>query len=661
MKGDFSRDTFDPKNHFARVLMQQGRVQTDADWNEQGAQVEYRFETEGTDVIGACGAPIHNAGFAITSDGKTLFISAGRMYVDGILVENETDALDYSKQPPLRNPPDIKTLLQKAQVATGLVYLDVWQRHVTALDAPQIREVALGGPDTTTRAQVVWQVKVLPVKSGGGDPAECEKLQAERASLAQTLQNLIQQGASPDEIQKLKDEIAALDKRIAVLCGDISCETQFAEWDVLTATPTGLLNARTSPLQPTDDKCQIPPSAGYTRLENQLYRVEIHHGGNFPTEPVTFKWSRDNGTVVTLIEKISGQQVTVRDVGPDDVLGFANGQFVEVIDDVLEWNGQPGQLIQITDVNTATRVITLASAPTLAFDATRHPKLRRWDSAGDVKIDATWQALEGGVQVQFAKGTYATGDYWLIPGRTVTGDIEWPRDPTNAPIPHPRRGIIHHYCRLALVSIANEQLAVTADCRKLFPPLTELPTGQAPPPVQAFHVAAISWRNDDLLDAQMLIKAGLEIKFDAPPNTRALNGGAFIVTIEPVNRNQAVAGGAPLRDVFVLDGTTEANPAEPTTVVWHINPALEKFLIQSQDSVPGQEPRVRVRLMGHKLWSRAGNQILYLDGQVFGQPGVRLDNQTPRTELIFKSGNGDKASDFESWFYLGATSAPPPL
>ena len=35
MKGDFSRDTFDPAKQFTRVLMQQGRVQLDADWNEQ--------------------------------------------------------------------------------------------------------------------------------------------------------------------------------------------------------------------------------------------------------------------------------------------------------------------------------------------------------------------------------------------------------------------------------------------------------------------------------------------------------------------------------------------------------------------------------------------------------------------------------------------------
>ena len=40
----------------------------------------------------------------------------------------------------------------------------------------------------------------------------------------------------------------------------------------------------------------------------------------------TFKWSRDNGTVVTAVEKISGKDVIVHDLGPDDVLGFADGQ-----------------------------------------------------------------------------------------------------------------------------------------------------------------------------------------------------------------------------------------------------------------------------------------------------------------------------------------------
>ena len=35
MKADLTRNTFHPFRHFTQVLMQQGRVQLDADWNEQ--------------------------------------------------------------------------------------------------------------------------------------------------------------------------------------------------------------------------------------------------------------------------------------------------------------------------------------------------------------------------------------------------------------------------------------------------------------------------------------------------------------------------------------------------------------------------------------------------------------------------------------------------
>ena len=41
-----------------------------------------------------------------------------------------------------------------------MVYLDVWERHITALEDDDIREKALGGPDTATRTKVVWQVKI---------------------------------------------------------------------------------------------------------------------------------------------------------------------------------------------------------------------------------------------------------------------------------------------------------------------------------------------------------------------------------------------------------------------------------------------------------------------------------------------------------------------
>src|SRR5579859_5774265 len=78
MKGDFSRTTFHAPKHFRAVLMQQGRVQVDADWNEQQAIVQHRTETEAVDVIGHCGAPTDAAGFRISTDGTTLTIGPGR-------------------------------------------------------------------------------------------------------------------------------------------------------------------------------------------------------------------------------------------------------------------------------------------------------------------------------------------------------------------------------------------------------------------------------------------------------------------------------------------------------------------------------------------------------------------------------------------------------
>ena len=240
MKGDFSRNTFNPKKHYRSVLKQQGRVDVDADWNEQQAIHTRRIENEATDVIGGCGAPLHDAGFHIvasvselTPDEKNLagnqnppalqpgdfLISAGRYYADGILCENEL-IVPFTQQPDL---PDAQPIQQSGLY---LVYLDVWLRHLTALDDPLIREKALGGPDTATRAKTTCQVKVLPLKTSNVVPA---------------------------------------------------CDTDFPEWKAPPiAASTGMLNARTHPTDPEEQACLLPPSAGYQRLENQLYRVEIH-------------------------------------------------------------------------------------------------------------------------------------------------------------------------------------------------------------------------------------------------------------------------------------------------------------------------------------------------------------------------------------------------
>jgi hypothetical protein len=596
MKGDFSRDSFDPTKHYSNVLMQQGRVQLDADWNEQQRIHRHRAETESKDVVGRNGAPLRDAGFQITvQSGNRLAIGKGRYYVDGLLCENEVD-IAYAAQPDLPNASDVVGLLTGAATTFGVVYLDVWRRHVTAFDDPLIREVALGGPDTTTRVKTVWQVKVLPVRA----PAT----------------------------------------------GIVSCGDTLSEWDDLIKSSTGTLSARSQPAQSATTPCLLPPMTGYRRLENQLYRVEIHKAGALGA--ATFKWSRDNGAVVTALEAVNGRDLTVHDLGRDDVLGFSGGQWIEIVDDGQELRGQPGQLVQIDAVNPATRVITLRSAPP-SIDPARRTKVRRWDSVGElaVAVPATnngWIALEDGVEVKFESGTYATGDYWTIPARTATGNVEWPFT-----APRPPAGIIHHFSRLAILTLAGNALSAQ-DCRRIFSPLAEA----AP----ALHVTGINWINDDVLPQGLdqLNRNGLQIFLDGVPvqPPPASVAAVLVVTMEaPVlvsaNPSDPIAR---TQGSVILNGDI-AFPS-PNTLQW--KPAQGGAELTQLARLFGNQliPRVRLRvsLKGSAVWRDQGAQRLYLDGQALGQPGFRADGVTPRIDLLLPSGGNERASNFESWFYL---------
>jgi hypothetical protein len=85
-----------------------------------------------------------------------------------------------------------------------------------------------------------------------------------------------------------------------------------------------------------------------------------------------------------------------------------------------------------------------------------------------------WIELEDGIQVQFlAGGEYRTGDYWLIPARVATGNIEWPSelDPAGNVVPAltPPRGIEHHYAPLGFVEWDGEDV-ILQTCRCEFAP-----------------------------------------------------------------------------------------------------------------------------------------------------------------------------------------------
>ena len=59
--------------------------------------------------------------------------------------------------------------------------------------------------------------------------------------------------------------------------------------------------------------------------------------------------------------------------------------------------------------------------------------------------------------MRFEPGVYRTGDYWLIPARTATRDVEWPRqEGGDEPLPQAPHGVYHHFCRLALLNFDGE-------------------------------------------------------------------------------------------------------------------------------------------------------------------------------------------------------------
>lgn len=160
MKGDFTRRTFRPEKHYSSVRMQQGRMQLDADWNEQAEIQQYLARSQTRDLIGPSGVPAETpSGFAIQVRDGTLFIGPGHFYVSGILCENDQERR-YHEQPDYPVAPlNINTALAAGGM---LAYLDVWERHISGLEDADLIEVALGGADTATRSRVVCQVKLTP-------------------------------------------------------------------------------------------------------------------------------------------------------------------------------------------------------------------------------------------------------------------------------------------------------------------------------------------------------------------------------------------------------------------------------------------------------------------------------------------------------------------
>ena len=276
----------------------------------------------------------------------------------------------------------------------------MWERVITYAEDDSIREVALGGPDTAARSKLVWQVKWMQTDEGGADDEEC--------------------GVPSPPVSR------------------------------------GWLQAMAKQMSRSTNPCIINPNAAYTGPENQLYRVEINRGGIAGTDPgtaATFKWSRENGSVIYPIASGGGTPaVVVESLGRDDRFGLVEGSLVEVQDDRSVLLNLAGTVAGAGD-RSRDDDGDAGGTPdsTLGRDSTLHPLLRAMDQVagnpeeGGLTLandnaalieEGVWLTLEDGVQIRFQPANpaddeqaneYITGVYWLIPARTATGDVRWPK------------------------------------------------------------------------------------------------------------------------------------------------------------------------------------------------------------------------------------------
>jgi hypothetical protein len=512
MKADLTRDTFRPDKRYARVIHPQGHVTLDAELNEQAELQLHRDRTTALDVIGADGTP-NGSGFLLAPapDQIDMLIGPGRYYVDGRMVEAlgttvpvlsfpsasvlqlaaltideraltagewlelaapgvethrfqiasvdvanrrvtvgandvgpspDTSALgksnatarripSYLFQPDWPRPdgttwpasPSLPTLALAA--GTYGAYLEVVDHHVIDLADPVLREVALGGIDGASREQTAWQVKLRQLGPVGQ----------------------------------------------AFTCAQV----------LPAAITAGAMSARAKIAASGTNPCIIEPTAQYRRLENQLYRVEVHNGGPLGDPGTTFKFSRDNGSIVVRWIASTASTLGVSSIGRDAATSLAAGDWIELTDDQHELSRTPGTLVQIETVQGTTLDLKsgTATGSTAIADFPFNPRIRRWDQAtapialARPASNDGYLALESGVEVRFEDGTYTTGDYWLVPARTITGDVEWPRDLDGLPIAQPSR-VAPHRVPLGIVEWTGTQLRVLDDCREQFPPLTHI-------------------------------------------------------------------------------------------------------------------------------------------------------------------------------------------
>jgi len=614
MGSDRARNSYDARQLYRSVVMQQGRVQLEADWNEATFINSEEIRNEALDIVGPAGTPDdgYAVGFPSTLPPFDFDVAPGIMYIGGVRVwtpqsiqyGNQSDWLDNAIDPewvpvPTANP------------GNEYIYLVVREQEVSAVEDSDLKDVALGGPDTAQRTRLIQHVERLATQA-----SDCP------TALAAAGPQWQKEGLFINESNMRLVSAARL---------------------TVSFVSSG-----------SSEPCDPVAQGGYLGADNQMIRVMVS-SFNPGNNTGTLLWGFDDASFLYRVNVVDPQTLTLQSAPIDAEHQPQGDQAVEVLMNAAQLaNGEfvaapvgAPFTLNPSPYNPDTLTLSLPSAlPAVYGDgnpADPHPAqvyLRVWQqqlnftpgtavTLGDTGVAVTLQTI--------GAGPFHVGDYWMFAVRPSTPQQIYPERYLQdfQPPEGPREWL----CPLAVIAwSASGGGQVLSDCRNQFSPLTS----------PAMHVTAISWSNDDLLPVDVFDQ-GLQVTLDADPDPTSVTSSTMIVVAEAPPASAGLSGLMTQPYIFLAEPTVAAN-----VISWTPPPGLENLL---QNLPAGTLLRVRVTLKGHVIWTNLGGTLLYLDGQAFGQPGTRSDGTTRIDLILPRSGSGARASDFESWFWLTNTPA----
>lgn len=501
MATDRARRSFDPTRMYRSVVSQQGRVTLEADANEADEIRAAEARAALVDVIGPSGSP--DDGYRVTVPptlGDYDFaIGAGVIYVGGVRIESSGttyarqrtgDWADYDLRAIAatdRGAAPVDPEPYPKAPGRELIYLEVIEQEVTAVEDPALREVAIGGPDTAARTRMLRRVHRRPVTAGSCEDAFAEVLPSltgspgaaprpfrppERRPLPMAFE--IGRDIAAGRVPPLGVGVGvgALGGALGGVLGGALAPTPAPTAPAQQLIPATRLKVDFVPGENTGDPCQPAAQSGFLGVENQLIRVQIAAGGK------ALLWSYDNASFLyrAKVDAHSPRKLALAAPPVDAFHNPRTNQWVELLVTSVVLDGSAriaspvGRPVQVAAYDPTDQTLTLQE------DTTGLPGelfVRVWENrqaivAGPIALVGA-DNLATGVRVTIT-GDAFPGDHWMIGVRPGVPDAIYPaRLRSEQPPDGPRRWVVS----LAVVDWTDAHTATVSDCRKPFRPLTE--------------------------------------------------------------------------------------------------------------------------------------------------------------------------------------------